>query len=623
MYRYFKNIATAAPLTEVRFITQMELPKVIHGRMYVLGGQIGEIHLNVSGNTEEEKYRSAALTLARLSNKFMETEILLDLNSAQIARLQYLLNRQADISTRIGFRSSEIKLFPSSHSGMTSPDRIHQRPIHRNILGQRITVALAFGATNFRFELIEDGKVLTKKTIPAQFYDLRTQDISAIIEEKDFLTRRDAELFREILTIINKGRKKGNEPSLKPEQRRLLREIQTYRIIKTINELLSAQNIEKRDLRGIAFTSAGIINMETGVVMAENIPGFEDVIGGINITEALESIYARPVISLNDVDSEIAALMRVLQIAYEFVLQGMPRERIDEILRYKQFLRTAESINQLAPGEKLIITGYGGGTGIGGVQISVEKLTGGKLRINILTGRYQSAGEHGHDLMDSAIPEVKMAVDAAVSQGIPRGFIDSAIDYIKRDTCIWCGNNFDLERAASGVTGIILGRFLLERYTGVYAEAFRGIIAQNHPDKLQGVSEDDSEKALSDAVDARDIIEMYKAYDNPEAKYILRLMAKFWAAHMIMTYKDGKQLFIDGKQQNWTTFFVTHGMFRPGNEFFRDCVLESLAHDFTDEHGRTFDYTNIFTLVFQYDDDNQALGADEVLKAEIDRQLNQ
>ncbi|MDD5457403.1 MAG: hypothetical protein PHV30_10290 [Candidatus Margulisbacteria bacterium] len=576
------------------------LPEEVSGSMNAFGGRIMSFTIPLQNiETDDDRLRAIALYISRMSNLMVEDKIVLDMPQVYIDKINMLLDKKSQNSD-IGYRLESIKVVSAEAQQIGPRHNVVNRLNNRDLITRTnpdadTCIALSFGSTNFRFELVKAGKVLARHTIAAQLPEISDEEVNAALQ---FPFNGDTQRILNTLHFI-RNLHINSLDILDLNQRGHLEQIQLARIKKGIWDLINSQGgINNFKLLGIAFSSAGLIDYEQGTIRASRIHGFG---WGLEIVEYLEEKFGLPVIALNDVDSEgMAAVQEQIKKA----------EKQGHINHYPWTV--ADNISNLKAGQSLVVTVYGGGTGIGGVQIEVSRNNNEQLTSKILTGRKQSAGELGHNLMDFTSPEVRKVWDEtrkeADSCGISEDFLQKLIQARQTQACPWCGNFFDLESMASGVAGDFFAKWLYQylldnKYNNLFI--FDHYIINNHNLKSETGRLDP--KVAIENVNIADLLEVIT--DIREADIIIKLMVRMWAAHIAQLHKDSLGLEFNGVRQDWNNFIITHKL--SGGTYFKLLLIESLREDY----GLNF-RDNIF-IEFNYNVDNQALGAVPALQSAV------
>ncbi|HAR62208.1 MAG: hypothetical protein DKM50_03200 [Candidatus Margulisiibacteriota bacterium] len=597
------------------------IPEKVTGSMNVFGGKVAGLVINAGGNIKKIGY-----FIARMSNLMSENKFVLELPPkirGEISR--FLINDAQQVVAApgsIGIRSDQPIQFFSSNSTEIKEDAIHRRVISSNLIKDDadISIIASFGATNFRLMLVnKNGTIIARKDILTKLTDIRKKIISEFDDLLSNIKLTEAEHGR-ICGIVdaviqNLAAKKDQYDGLADDDISFLQSVQLKRVDQVIEELISkfideenktktedtketVDGFMKKRIRGFAFTIAGNIHMDTGVIRSNGVEGIKH----LNIVDYYEKRYGIPVSPQNDVDCEIAALVgKLIDIQHHPETPG-----------YSEFMRIAEEIKN---DSSRIITGYGGGTGIGGCQIKVSRDISGNLSMELLLGREQSAGEYGHNEMDRAIPEFDNIVRKSIEQGMPESFINDMLAFHQSIPCRWCGNGLDFEKLGGGTSLDNIAPWLYQQIKeDKDMEKFKEIIRSNSGFDRSKLGTEQEETDYIKNARAKEIVAFYKATKNQETEDVLKFMAKVWAANFVIMYNDGLQVEIDGKAQDWSTFFITQGMFRKGNEFFREMLMDSLAKDFEEAN-----YTEKFSFIIDYNDDNQTTGAAQLLSWDIEK----
>ena len=502
---------------------------------------------------------------ARLSNLTCEPDIYLDLTIWKIKAIQLFLDTPARLGG-IGHRINNLKIYPMDKAPESEPPNNRKRVIAKDILDKipteaDIAITLSFGSTHFRFSVIlPDGTI-------------ETNDIPSTPEEFE-----DSAILRYF--AWNSHDKKD-------------RLFQEGRIVRELEKLFT--KYEKKAL-GISFSSAGVLRIE-GSISQPKVRGMGTDKNPFNVAKFIENNFHRPAIALNDVDAEGSNTLSIIIQTAKEIINGM----VDPKGKYYPL---AKVLADLKDGESVIFFSYGGGTGIGACQYKITR-HGDDFSFKILTGPGVSAGESGHDFIDFNHPTINMAINKL---SMSESNLKSLLDYRRNKTCDYCGNFLDLESLSSGSAGDYFAKW-------VYSQLKKQ--AKSHDERTRKTASielfnyEQSITTSSDNTNAPTVANLINLYHSGSkiATEVFEFMAKIFAAHMVTHYELGESINVDVNQQTWNNFIIDQGMFR--NEFFKNMVLDSLKNDFGT------DYTQIFKIVFDYNENNQSLGAMPVLMEAI------
>jgi hypothetical protein len=612
-------------ITKVGEISTNHNQAMVVGKMLLLGGQLGQLTFNLTGKNYNEEVRQLAVDIQWLCDIMMEETIGLDLPPKIIADIQSHFDKTKTIEGSIGHRTNKIKLvqageFKSKATG------IKRRKIPQEIIAKHnpkadVTIALSFGSTNFRFEVVKGKEVLEQIKIDSVLTKLTKEDTAYI--NTQLRTARAKKQFQKVMGLLESNQ----ESLLGTADKEFLREVQRIRIFKTIEDLKNQFNIQEEEIIGYVFSGAGVADLDSGVIGNPRVQGMQPEIGGFPVAFYIENKYQKPAAVLNDVDSE------AIHIVNEIIKTTNQLETTDTITPEDiRFLPMVDELFALSAGEKIIITGFGGGTGIGGSQIEVYRDSQDNLHSRILTGVTASAGEVGHAMMDKSLPEVKTIHkklrESFSSQNFYRRLMFHKSNYI----CEHCYNVWDFEGLGSGSAGTrfanLLAVYLLDghsfspenieyfknieeammpdRNTLVDLKIFADLVEKNHSmDKNW-----ENRRSFAEFANIGDVVELYEKHQIPEAGDILQFMAKHWAAYFVHLYKLGQKVEIAGEVQDWSRFVITQGMFR--NRSFIPMVMNSLRNDFEE------DFAELFTFAIKFEESNQSLGAAPALLSQIE-----
>lgn len=599
---------------------EITIPKQVRGTGYAFGGQLIDLDIPVTGQDEKERLTSLALSLARFSNMMGETTIYLDLPAATLAKLKtlYVTDKQAATihQQQIGVRADgamELRTLDMQPADMAA-DTVHQRPLAPSLIHPQATHSLiaAFGATHFRISIIDDAGVeKTAIKINSKLTTLLKENkLDKVLD--DLHVKNKVDLMDIIQKMLNNNLRGIDQyTGVTPDEIKKIEKLQLMRIDAAIEQLTTDAQLDNTSIKGLAFTIAGSINMTEGIIHSDGVEGFRQT----NIAEHYETRLNMPVIPMNDVDCEIAALAK-----RAVDLDNMARrdrvELVDLNPADAALYRLAKNIQ---PRQSVRITGIGGGTGAGGSQLDLYRDAQGDLRLKLLLGRYASVAELGHNAFNLQIPEYRQAIisfwnendlpDFAAKTELKFSniydFSTQFLNQQEKSVCKWCGNHLDFEKLAAGVALDNISPWLYALLNEQDKQTLQAIIRKNHSSVTAW-----PDSAYEKNMNAGDFIRFYQQTQNIYAEMILKVMAKIWAANFVLLAHDAQSIRINGQADTWKTFFVTQGMFRDGNGFFQTWIEQSLQNDFGDA-GRQL------SVIFAHDDKNQANGAVALLGSQI------
>ncbi len=229
-----------------------------HGFMIGLGGSKLKLNLPTWGSSRAEQRRSLAISVARLSNLTAEPQVYLDLPNNDLNAIQTILNTPTNRGG-VGHRLNKLKVLPIDtfkNENINTTQRLILDHLTCDIQeNANLVMSLSFGATQFRFDRIIDGKI-ERIAIPAQLNKMNDEEWTEI-------KQGDPNLYTKFTDSQNRIINEFNDDKLN-------RELQSFRIISTIKKLLGD---DEPNLIGFAFSSAGILDLLKGSLNQPKVDG--------------------------------------------------------------------------------------------------------------------------------------------------------------------------------------------------------------------------------------------------------------------------------------------------------------------------------------------------------------